>query len=260
MGSAVLLTLTIIGGWILLKYLNQEQFAYFNIKSGISSGQKVTLEKHFKYYQFLPYKSKRIFEHRVGKFIRLKEFVPRQMEVITDEMKVLIAASAIQLTFGFPKVFLSYFKYIIVFPDQFFSNANQRYHKGEVNPGAKAIVLSWKHFVAGYFNSEGENLGLHEMAHALQLENSIANNEYDFMDEETSRRWQNLASEEITKIRNGKTSLFREYGATNHREFFAVAVENFFEKPGEFVAYDYLLYKTLSDLLHQDPLLLYKKL
>lgn len=258
--ALALILIVVFSLWGLKKFFDREQFANWPVTAGLTNKQRDTLSKHFRFYQFLPEKSRKIFEYRVAKFIKLKKFVPRQMNEVTVEMKVLIAASAIQLTFGFPQVFLSYFKYIVVFPDQFFSSSNQRYHKGEVNPKAKAIVLSWKHFVEGYADSEGINLGLHEMAHALQLENVVMNSEYAFLSKEASDNWQRLASLEIVRIRNGEDSLFRKYGATDHTEFFAVAVENFFEKPEAFAQYSYELYKALCDLLHQDPLLLYKEL
>jgi len=238
------------------KLLSEGTLARLRISASLSPAQKDRLSRHFRFYQLLPPKSKALFEYRVAKFIRMKEFVPRNMTHVTEEMQVLIAASAIQLTFGYPKVFLSYFRYVIVFPDQFFSNAGQRYHKGEVNPKAKAIVLSWKHFVEGYSKSDGVNLGLHEMAHALQLENIVMNDEYDFLDSEAIKHWQTLASAEITKMQHDTTSFFREYGASNHAEFFAVAVENFFERPVAFHDYHPALYGALARLLKQDPMLL----
>ncbi|WP_421892577.1 zinc-dependent peptidase [Marinoscillum sp.] len=239
--------------------LSEATVAGLRIKGGLNSAQKEKLNSHFQFYQQLPPKSKALFEYRVANFIRMKEFVPRNMTHVTEEMQVLIAASAIQLTFGYPKVFLSYFRYVIVFPDQFFSNSGQRYHKGEVNPKAKAIVLSWKHFVEGYSKSDGVNLGLHEMAHALQLENIVMNDEYDFLDSEAIKHWQALASAEIVRIQNDAASFFREYGASNHAEFFAVAVENFFERPVAFHDYQPALYSALARLLKQDPMLLSHK-
>ena len=224
----------------------------------LPADKKVHLEKHFQFYCQLPSKSKQIFEYRVWKFMRMKEFIPRQMTEVTEEMQVLISAAAIQLTFGLPRIFLSYFENIIVFPDEFFSNANQRYHKGEVNPRMKAIVISWKHFVEGYSQNEGVNLGLHEMAHALQLENIVMNGEYDFLDETDIRDWQRLANGEITKLQNGEPSFFRKYGGENHAEFFAVAVENFFERPHEYKAYNPALYTVMVRLLNQDPGLIMK--
>lgn len=258
----MILTIIIIGliVWQVTRYLDQERYAHLMITAGLNDAQKSILSKYFRYYLALPQKSKKIFEYRVAKFIRLKKFVPRRMDEVTMEMKVLIAASAIQLSFGFPQVFLSYFKYIVIYPDQFLSNTSGKYHKGEVNPREKAIVLSWKHFVEGYTEPEGVNLGLHEMAHALQLENVVMNTEYDFLHPEYIQHWQKMASEEMKKIQAGDTRFFRAYGGTNHHEFFAVAVENFFERPREFMEHSPETYKALTNLLHQDPIRLYEEL
>lgn len=180
------------------------------------------------------------------------------MSEVSWEMKALISASAIQLTFGFPRVHLSYFQYILVYPEQFFSNVNQQFHKGEVNPQTKTIVLGWKHFVEGYLKNDGRNLGLHEMAHALRLENRVMNHEYNFLDEEVLNRWEIQATQAMKEITQGTESFFRPYGATNREEFFSVAVENFFERPIEFSEKHPKLYTTLCDLLRQNPKLLLK--
>ncbi|MEM9897573.1 MAG: zinc-dependent peptidase, partial [Bacteroidota bacterium] len=162
------------------------------------------LLRNFTFYQKLPPKSKKIFERRVALFTSTKKFIPRQMNHVTWEMKVLISASAVQLTFGFPKVNLSWFKYILVYPDVFFSNANQAHHKGEVNPKAKSIVLSWKHFVEGYLTPDGRNLGLHEMAHALRLENRIMNHEYKFLSDDILHEWEVHAKRTMQEIQTGQ--------------------------------------------------------
>ena len=217
---------------------------------------KEILSKHFSFYRSLPRKSKLIFVRRVERFIQLTQFVPRDMSHVSDEMKVLIAASAVQITFGYEDVLLDHFSKIIVYPDQFFSSTSQRYHKGEVNPKFGTIVLSWKHFVEGYTYAEGVNLGLHEMAHALQLENVILNQEYGFMSQKDIADWEKLAESEIEKIKSPDESFFRDYGGTNQHEFFAVAVENFFERPKAFESYHSTLYYSLCRLLRQNPILL----
>ncbi|MFT4834715.1 MAG: Mlc titration factor MtfA (ptsG expression regulator) [Marinoscillum sp.] len=249
-------------GWSVLQVLRGVEVipTTLSLRWSLNTDQKSVLEKHFRFYSHLPSKSKRIFEARVARFISLKEFVPRHMPEVTEEMKLLIASSAIQITFGFPGVFLSYFKYIIVFPDQFLSNEGKRYHKGEVNPKARAIALSWRHFVEGYASSEGVNLGLHEMAHALQLENIVVNKEFDFLSSEAINSWLELADKEIIRLRQNTESIFRGYGATNQEEFFAVAVELFFERPKDFQSYNEHLYKALSNVLRQDPIHLYEEL
>jgi Mlc titration factor MtfA (ptsG expression regulator) len=52
----------------------------------------------------------------------------------------------------------------------------------------------------------------------------------------------------------GKSDFFRAYAVKNSQEFFAVAVENFFEKSGEFHDWNPKLYSTLVKMLNQDPL------
>lgn len=252
MELVLLLLIPIIARWIIRINQTGSLFPAFFL----SAKHKDFLVKNFEYYQKLPPKSKQIFERRLALFISSKKFIPRQMNHVTWEMKVLISASAIQLTFGFPKVNLSWFRYILIFPETFYSPANKRHHKGEVNPKAKSIVLSWKYFVEGYLKPDGRNLGLHEMAHALRLENRIMNEEYNFLNHEVLQEWEVRAKRTMEEIKNGTETFFRKYGSTNSEEFFAVAVENFFERPTEFSSKHPKTYLTLCRLLKQDPVLL----
>ncbi len=214
------------------------------------------LEKNFAYYQKLPEKSRRIFIHKLARFMSSKEFIARKMSVVTDEMKVLISASAAQLTFGFRGITFPYFYKIFVFPESFYNHTNKAYHKGEVNPRLKAIALSWKDFVEGYLEEDGRNLGLHEMAHALRLENRIINQEHGFLEEWLLKEWETHARVTMKEIVEGQETFFRKYGGVNNEEFFAVAVENFFERPLEFLEKHPKTYRTLCQLLRQDPVLL----
>ncbi len=215
---------------------------------------KEPLRKYNSYYQRLNASDKVIFEKRVQKFINKKQFIARGMNRVTDEMKALIAGAAIQLTFGHPSVYLEHFRRILVYPDGYYSQISKRYHKGEVNM-AGLIVLSWKNFVKGQADYEdGRNLGLHEMAHALRLENIITNEEYRFLDKQAVNSWNKLALKEMKKTEEESSGFFRSYATTNSQEFFAVAVENFFEKSQEFHEKHPKLYGALVTMLNQDPM------
>jgi len=222
----------------------------------LKASEKAFLEKYFAFYKKLPDRSRKIFEKRVATFMHSKTFVPRNMVAVAWEMKVLISASAIQITFGFPQVHLSFFRYILVFPDKYYNKDTSQYHRGEVNPRTRSIVLGWKYFVEGYIKPDGRNLGLHEMAHALRLENRIMNHEYNFLEPEILAEWELHADNTIREIKEGRETFFREYGATDREEFFAVAVENFFERPDEFHDKHPETYNTLCRLLRQNPRLL----
>lgn len=206
------------------------------------------------YYRLLDEPNKGLFERRVQKFINMKSFIARgDLKEVTPEMKALIAGSAIQITFGFPSIYFEHFKRILIYPTDYYSLITRKFHQGEVNPNG-LIILSWKNLKEGYTPHTEYNLGLHEMAHALRIENAIENEEYDFLDFSMLRKFTRISLAEMERIRNGEKTIFRPYASTNNQEFFAVAVENFFERPGLFKGYNTELYQTMASLLLQDPL------
>ncbi len=213
------------------------------------------LLKYFPYYSRLSHDNRKRFEQRVSRFIYGKRFIPRQVDVVTVEAKVLIAACAVQLTFGLPQDYLGFFSKILVYPNDYYSSITKRFHKGEVNPRFGIIVLSWQSFIDGYLNSDdSRNLGLHEMAHALRLEQLIRSQDYPPFDEELLQQFDDYAHKACNDPAFHARQFFRPYACTNEHEFFSVAVENFFERSDQFQKELPDLYDVLSRLLAQDPL------
>lgn len=215
--------------------------------------QLAVVVRYFQYYGQLPPDGRRRFEHLVASFLNAKEWRGVGVE-LKDEMRVMISASAAQLLFGLPDLTLMHFDRILVYDDAYVHHRTGRRHQGEVNPEAGIIRISWAHFLEGYARpGDAHNVGLHEMAHALWFEDIIPNAEDDFLDRRLLERWKVLAQEEIERIRAGKDAVFRTYAGTNQEEFFAVAVEYFFEQPGFFATHRPALYDLLRSLLRQDP-------
>ena len=229
---------------------------WLSIRVGkLNDKQLKYLKQHSTYYRKLKPDHQKEFRKRVAIFIYTKEFIPRQLDYVTEEMKIVVASLAIQMTFGLPKVYISHFSKILIYPDNYYSTVNNAYHKGEVNPRFGIIVLSWKNLVQGIVDeTDGINLGIHELAHAIHLENRISNKEYGFIDSKLWKKYNDLAEYEMFKIKEGDTSLFRSAAAIDHHEFFAVLLENFFERPQALNAYSPSLYKKTTLLLKQDPL------
>ncbi|WPP48586.1 zinc-dependent peptidase [Catalinimonas niigatensis] len=250
--TGMIIALILVGAYLLYQYWRHRKAALSSVPE---EEVHQILHQHFAYYKALNAQEKSKFIKRVQLFIGQKVFIPRMFKVVTHEMKVLIAASAVQLTFGLPEISLQHFRRIIIYPDYYYSTVTKRMHKGEVNPKAQAVVLSWKSFLQGYqITDDSYNLGLHEMAHALELENMIENNEYEFLHKETWQQFQQEASRIRTLIKKGEPHFFRAYAATNEKEFFAIAVENFFERPMAFQHELPHLYGILVSLLNQNPL------
>ena len=239
----------------ILDYFLKDYINRFLLLTRIKPKYKRILIDYCVYYHQLDEVKKKTFRRRVQKFISMKKFIPRgDMRKVTDEMKVLIASSAIQITFGHPSVYFEHFWKILVYPDTYYSNIAQRYHQGEVNTRG-FIILSWTNFLDGYKNrSSGVNLGLHEMAHALKIENAIRNTEYDFLDFDALKSFDIESKKEIEEMRNGNTSFLRVYASTNEHEFFAVVIESFFERPQLFMEKKPYLFELTAKLLNQNPL------
>jgi MtfA peptidase len=115
-------------------------------------------------------------------------------------------------------------------------------------------VVSWSNLLRGFeSHTDGQHLGLHEMAHALRLINVISNNESGLYNPKYMKFFDVEACREMTKIAAGHPSIFRAYATTHVEEFFAVAVEMFFEMPQQFKNYNPRLFLLLTQILKIDP-------
>ncbi|MBT8270999.1 MAG: zinc-dependent peptidase, partial [Bacteroidia bacterium] len=201
----------------------------------LTENQQRILESDFEFYKKLEDREKRYFEHRVASLIKDKFFIGREGLVVTDEMKVLISATAAMLTFGFRDFYIGLISKIFIYPDEFYSNINEEFHKGEFNPKLKALVISWKHFKEGFeIANDNVNLGIHEFTHAIHL-NSIKERDVSstIFEDSFKELIELIAAEDDLRNRLVQAEYFRDYAFTNQFEFLAVIVESFIENPGE---------------------------
>ncbi len=194
-----------------------------------------------------------------GKFIqRLKKFIASKTFKIHDdsgfkEMPVLISATAIQLSFGLEKYLLPDFPYINIFPQEFIGvHPSIRFLEGNVS--GNSINISWKHFLNGFeFPENGQNVGLHEMAHAYYFQNFETGNNINSDFVATFSKFNVDGNNVFEQEQKPGNDLYTEYAMKNFQEFWAETIEIFFEKPCELKVIYPNLYSALTDLLNQDP-------
>jgi hypothetical protein len=254
---SVLVAIVVVTFWVLKAkgLINEVTLPRFLRNLRLDPAQTAILDRYFYYYYNMPdEKLKAAFRYRVAFFIKIKDFIPMGgLAFVNDEMKVLIAASATQMAFGYPDVYFMHFRRIYVFPAEFVLPQSTDTYEGKVNLKG-GIVISWRNFLTGYkFPEDGRNLGLHEMAHAMYFENAVRNDEYNFLDRRALVKYALLAKKEMQQMESGYSRFFRDYATRNRHEFFAVAVESFFERAVEFRGHNAELYKALAELLNQDP-------
>jgi hypothetical protein len=236
--------------WYAAMY-NKPLFRHYWVFKKLTSEQVAILEQDFYFYQKLSEKHKRQFRHRVATFISEKQFVGREGLVVTERMKVLIAAAGCMLSFGRKNYEYTLIQFILLYPKQFYSAINDDYHKGEFNPREKALVLSWKDFEKGYkITDDNLNLGIHEFMHAMQLESRQSK---DIDATRFAKQFQNILiqlTDANLKEKLDETQYFRAYAFTNQYEFMAVLAEYFIESPNDFKSHFPKLYSHTQKLLN----------
>jgi Mlc titration factor MtfA (ptsG expression regulator) len=208
------------------------------------------------YYNSLPLEDKNRFLKRVFLFMESKTFNYLDMKE-SKEMPVLISGAAVQLTFGLENYRMDYFKNIYVLPTKYTYGLTATPFEGHISE--EGIYLSWNDFIKEYKNySDGENVGLHELSHALTYVNFVARDGVDQTFHNKFKDFSQVGRPAFEAMKQGNNDLFDKYAATNYNEFWAVCIETFFERPGDFRRILPELYFALCNLLNQDPLTTHK--
>lgn len=212
------------------------------------------LARYSHFHKRLETPEQQLFEEKSWNVFSTKEFIAKgELPEVSFRMRMIISSYAAQLTFGYDNLLLDQFHTFEVYASPFISGKLGTLVRGEVSSHG-IVRLSWLDLVEGHNNStNGVNLALHEFAHALLMDNVMEPGDHQFIDAESYLAFMQLADEEMVHMQNNSSHFFRLYAATNIHEFFAVAVENFFERPVEMEEQLPLLFEGLSRLLRLNP-------
>lgn len=185
--------------------------------------------------------------------------------VMSDEIKVTIAATAALLLLGVDGFYFDHVNTVIVFPQPIRRQTQHglvvgrdSHHAGEAWQNGQ-VVLSWRDVVSDSRNpADGRNLVIHEFAHCLDgLDGEMGGSLY-FGDPATAKRWEHVCNSEFEALSQAaerrQSTLLDHYGATNLAEFFAVSSETFFEKPRQLKEQHAELFNLLVKYYHVDPI------
>ena len=238
-----------------VEYIKKRLFfnhIYFK-KKQLNNEQRYIISKYFKLYNNLSLDYKSYFEHRVAVILNELEFIGKSID-ITEEMKLIISGTLVKLTFGFRDYKINSVERILIYPDEFYSQINKAYHKGEFNPAYRALVMSWKDVLFGYeVEDDNLNLAIHEFIHAIHFyfisvrkkSTSAAIFLDSFYDLTVS-----LDANEALKSSLVSSGYLRDYAYTNQFEFLSVIVETFIETPKEFKHRFPGLYSQVKQMLN----------
>lgn len=200
-------------------------------------------------------------------FISEKSFEGCGGLILTDEIKVTIAAQACMLLLNRKTKCYPRLSSILVYPSTYVAGTNHSRggQTGETSVrlgeswNTGAVVLAWDSVKNGSANfDDGHNVTMHEFAHQLDQEYGSSDGAPVLKNRSAYSAWARVFSKEYEKLRQksarGRKSVMDDYGASNPAEFFAVATETFFEKPVQLKRKHPELYKELYGFYKVNPL------
>jgi len=226
------------------------------------------LERNIGVYKNLPMPLRLQLRLLIKQFLHEKHFSGARGLQVTDEMRVTVAAQACMLQLNRHSGLYPQLKYIILYPSAFVVSRPEVDGSGVVSHGQKGllgeswqngkVILAWDNVLQGARNFvDGSNVVLHEFTHQLDSETGSADGAPLLVGESSYRSWAGALSAEFEElqrdVRIGRRSFMDHYGATNPAEFFAVATETFFEKPGSMAGQHQDLFNVLKSYYRVDP-------
>ena len=184
--------------------------------------------------------------------------------VVTDEMKLTIAAQAALLILGVEDYYFERVRTFLLYPyTMLVSRTNhlglddddpilgQAWQQGE-------IILSWPDALAGGRKADdGHNVVLHELAHHLDSLDGEMGGALPGLSHRQQSRWQQALSDALDALDKDlaadRQTLLHPPAADSHTELFAYGTEIFYEQPLELRAEHPELYACYQDFYRVDP-------
>lgn len=214
------------------------------------------------FYGRLDETGRRALEDRLRVFSAETDWEGCRGQEITDEVRVTIGAHAALLTLGFEDFLFEPVHSVLVYPDTFVVPAgpdeeDDRALIGEAHEDGKVIV-SWADVLdGGRRRSDAVNVVFHELAHQLDRMSGEVDGTLPTASREESARWRRLIHEQYESLldaeERGEHTLLGVCATEDEGEFFGVAVECFFQEPGDFRLEYPELHEALAGWFRQDP-------
>jgi Mlc titration factor MtfA (ptsG expression regulator) len=261
--------LVTLGGalaWMLTAYLPRKRLAS-SLSRPLPPAWLALLEQQA-LYRKLPAELQFELQGKLKAFLHEKAFIGCDGLVVTDEMRVTIAAQACLLLLNRPTNGYPELRWIYLFPGEFRSRIPRRDEHGIVHlPDATLageswengrVVLAWDSVRRGVArDDDGYNVVLHEFAHQLDQESGAADGAPLLYRREDYDAWSKVFGAAYARlcaaVDAGEKTVIDPYGATSPAEFFAVVTELFYERPAALRAEHPALYDAMVHYFRIDP-------
>ena len=179
-------------------------------------------------------------------------FIGCQGLEITDDMRLVVAGQASLLCLGATPGAFTLPSEVLIYPDAFYIPQTWSDEQGLMDDlpllasgeawDDSRVVLSWADIEAALVGAE-HNVVLHEFAHLLDF---AAPSQEGAPPLDDADDWTHVFGAAFETLRERGSPVIDIYGAENPAEFFAVAVEAFFQRGAELAAAHRDLYRLMA--------------
>jgi Mlc titration factor MtfA (ptsG expression regulator) len=244
------------------------------------------LRRRVPLYRRLPTHLQRQLRRHLRVFLAEKPFLGCAGMVVTDEVRVTIAAHACLLRLNHDGPLFPELRQVLVYPGAFVVDRVHPEAGGVLREERRAlageswsrgqVILSWQDVLDGArVADDGHNVVLHEFAHQLDTDSGNANGAPRLSTPALQARWAQVMNAEFDALRarlrsreaagefwwqgggqadaGAAPELISAYGASDPAEFFAVVTEVFFEQASALAERHPALFTVLRDFYAVDP-------
>lgn len=221
------------------------------------------------FYRPLSPELKQRFRNRVALFMRGNEFMrpvhPSEMDAdalrtrVPEDLKVAVAAMAVQVSFGQPTFSTTKFEHIILYPHPFPSPQFAAVHTCELYEPDGVVLLDADTLMAG-FNQPRQifSIGLYEMARIFKLDSLRASKTgpsvASALAMTSTPNFDAATLETLEKVSGMTRKQIAAVIGLDDLDDFAVAAYHFFTFPKEFQSLLPDLYQLFVNIFKQNPL------
>ncbi|GHG85092.1 M90 family metallopeptidase [Pseudodonghicola xiamenensis] len=266
MAVFLIILLIAVGGfgyWRWSKWLRHRQL----LGAALSEDRRAIVEAEVPLIRKLPADLRGAFEGKVNAFLDQVDFVGCNGLEVSEEMRLSIAAQACLLVVN-SGAWYDHLTTVLIYPGAF--KSRQARHNGYVVTEREVVrvgeswsrgpvILSWAHTRQGALDGrDGHNVVFHEFAHQLDDLSGHTDGVPDLRRDQSFAGWAHAFlpayKAHVRAVEAGRKTVLDPYGAEGPEEFFAVAVEAFFERPEPLKQHEPEIYQQLQVFFRLDPL------
>lgn len=242
--------------------ISKKKFIQARLEEKFPAAWRNMLQQKVLFYRNLDNNDKALFEKRIVLFLATKSIEAVETD-IDDNIRLMVASSAIIPTFAFPEYNYPYVHSVLIYPGRF----DRHYQTDETKKDQEDTILGMVQ--SGFQNGtvifskpdlikafdglpHKENVGIHEFVHLLDKDDGDIDGVPELIIQHAFvAPWLKEIKQEIRRIERGSSDI-NPYALTSNAEFLAVVSEYFFDNPEKFQKRHPELYNFMSAIFKRE--------